>query len=124
MYQESRGGDSYMFVKSKWLAATLSSQYDRGLWTLKPISFFPKFGIARSPRRCSRAVMEKFFMACALACFLGCGSKKGAAEDTTSADVIKTPATVEEAMKVLDLSTFPLMDGAKHHLHGHGCYAD
>ena len=30
-----------------------------------------------------------------------------------SADAIKTPATVEQAAKVLDLSTFPLMDGAK-----------
>jgi hypothetical protein len=52
-------------------------------------------------------------MACVLVCFLGCGSKKGSAEDTASPDAIKTPATVEEAMKVLDLSAFPLMDGAK-----------
>ena len=40
-------------------------------------------------------------------------SEKEAADDTTSADVIKTPATVEQAAKILDLSTFPLMDGAK-----------
>jgi hypothetical protein len=62
---------------------------------------------------CSRTVMEKVFVGCALACFLGCGSKKGSADDTTSADTIKTPATVEQAAKVLDLATFPLMDGAK-----------
>ena len=57
--------------------------------------------------------MEKFFVACALGCLFGCGAKNGAAEDTTSADAIKTPATVEQAARVLDLSTFPLMDGAK-----------
>jgi hypothetical protein len=62
---------------------------------------------------CSRTVMEKVFVACAVACFFGCGSKKGSAEDTASADAIKTPATVEQAAKVLDLSTFPLMDDAK-----------
>jgi hypothetical protein len=57
--------------------------------------------------------MKKVFAVCALACFLGCGSKKGSAEDTASADANKTPATVEQAAKVLDLATFPLMDGAK-----------
>lgn len=57
--------------------------------------------------------MKKIFAVCAVACFLGCGSKKGSAEDTASADAIKTPATVEQAAKVLDLATFPLMDGAK-----------
>jgi hypothetical protein len=62
---------------------------------------------------CSRIVMKKIFAVCALACFLGCGSKKGSAEERTSADAIKTPATVEQAAKVLDLATFPLMDGAK-----------
>ena len=35
------------------------------------------------------------------------------AEDTTSADAIKTPATVEQAARILDLSMFPLMNGAK-----------
>src|SRR5207244_8838728 len=44
---------------------------------------------------------------------LGCGSKNQAADNTTSAEAIKTPATVEQAARVLDLSTFPLMDGAK-----------
>jgi hypothetical protein len=62
---------------------------------------------------CSRIVMKKIFAVCALACFLGCGSKKGSAEDATSADSNRPPATVEEAAKVLDLATFPLMDGAK-----------
>jgi hypothetical protein len=59
----------------------------------------------------SRSVMEKIFMACALVLF-GCGSKNQAADDTNSADAIKTPATVEQAAKVLDLTMFPLMDGA------------
>ena len=40
-------------------------------------------------------------------------SEKQPAENTTSGDAIKTPATVEQAARVLDLSTFPLMDGAK-----------
>jgi hypothetical protein len=87
----------------------------------------PKFAIARarSPAPeagalpnpivylCSRAVMRKVFVACALGCLVGCGSKNQAADDTTSADAIKTPATVEQAARVLDLSTFPLMDTAK-----------
>jgi hypothetical protein len=62
---------------------------------------------------CSRAVMEKVFVACALGCLFGCGAKNRAADDTTSADAIKTPATVEQAARVIDLSTFPLMEGAK-----------
>ena len=62
---------------------------------------------------CCRTVMKKVFAACVLGCLFGCGAKKGAADDTTSADAIKTPATVEQAARVLDLSTFPLMDGAK-----------
>src|SRR5215216_5240066 len=62
---------------------------------------------------CCRTVMKKVFVVCALGCFFGCGSKNQAADDTTSADAIKTPATVEQAARVLDLSTFPLMDGAK-----------
>jgi hypothetical protein len=62
---------------------------------------------------CSRTVMGKMFVACALGCLFGCGAKKGEAENTSSADAIKTPATVEQAARVLDLSTFPLMDGAK-----------
>ena len=62
---------------------------------------------------CCRAVMRKVFAACVVVCLFGCGSKNQAADDTTSADAIKTPATVEQAARVLDLSTFPLMDGAR-----------
>jgi hypothetical protein len=61
----------------------------------------------------SRAVMGKIFLACALGCLFGCGQKNRAAEDPSSSDAIKTPATVEQAAKVLDLSTFPLVDGEK-----------
>jgi len=57
--------------------------------------------------------MQKLCVSCALCCFFGCGAKNRAADDATSADAIKTPATVEQAAKILDLSTFPLMDGAK-----------
>ena len=57
--------------------------------------------------------MKKVAVACTVACLFGCGAKNQAADDTTSADAIKTPATVEQAARVLDLSTFPLMDGAK-----------
>jgi hypothetical protein len=52
-------------------------------------------------------------VACALGCLFGCGPKKGGAQDASSADAIKTPATVEQAAQILDLSTFPLPDGAK-----------
>ena len=62
---------------------------------------------------CCRAAMKKVFVVCALGCFFGCGAKNRAADDTTDSDAIKTPATVEQAARVLDLSTFPLMDGAK-----------
>src|SRR5690242_18896972 len=62
---------------------------------------------------CSRVVMGKVFAVCALGCLVGCGAKQGSTQTTDSADTIKTPATVEQAARVLDLSTFPLMDGAK-----------
>jgi hypothetical protein len=63
---------------------------------------------------CSRTVLGNLFVACAVGCFLfGCGAKNRAADDTTSADAIKTPATVEQAARVLDLSTFPFPNGAK-----------
>src|SRR6266542_2002543 len=62
---------------------------------------------------CSRIATEKVLVVCALVCLFGCGAKKGSVEETTAADAIKTPATVEQAAQVLDLSTFPLMDGAK-----------
>jgi len=58
-------------------------------------------------------VMERFLVVCAIGCFFGCGAKKGEAENTPSADAVKTPATLEQAAKVLDLSTFPLVEGAK-----------
>ena len=62
----------------------------------------------------SRTVIEKLIVTCAVASLFGCGAKNGTANDTTSSEgAIKTPATVEQAAKVLDLSTFPLMDGAK-----------
>jgi hypothetical protein len=56
---------------------------------------------------------KKVFVACALGCLFGCGAKNGAANDTSAEGSLKTPATIEQAAKVLDLSTFPLMDGAK-----------
>jgi len=52
-------------------------------------------------------------MACLLGCLLGCGAKKSTAENSASGDAVKTPATVEQAARILDLSTFPQMDGAK-----------
>ena len=90
-------------------------------------SVFPKFAIARprSPARearalpnpivqlCRRTLVEKVFVVCALGFLFGCGAKNQAADDTNAADAIKTPATVEQAARVLDLSTFPLMDGAR-----------
>jgi hypothetical protein len=60
-----------------------------------------------------RVVMKKVFVVCALGFLFGCGAKNQAADDATSGDAIKTPATVEQAAKILDLSTFPLMDGAR-----------
>ncbi len=68
---------------------------------------------------CSRTVMGKFFVTCAFCCLFACGPKKAATEDSTSADAIRTPATVEQAARILDLSTFPLMDGAKPSESGH-----
>jgi len=63
--------------------------------------------------------MGKFFVTCAFCCLFACGPKKAATEDSTSADAIRTPATVEQAARILDLSTFPLMDGAKPSESGH-----
>jgi hypothetical protein len=53
------------------------------------------------------------FAICALLCLSACGQKKSATDNTTSDGPIQKPATVEQATQVLDLSTFPLMDGAK-----------
>ena len=57
--------------------------------------------------------MKKLFVVCTLGCVFACGAKNRAGDDSTSYDAIKTPATVEQAGKVLDLATFPLMDTAK-----------
>ena len=62
---------------------------------------------------CGRAVMRKVLATFVVVCLFGCGAKNQAAADTTSAEPNKPPATVEEAAKVIDLSTFPLMEGAK-----------
>ena len=62
---------------------------------------------------CPRNGIEKLLVVCALVCLFGCGAKNRAQDDTSSADAVKTPATVEEAAKVLDLSMFQLPDGAK-----------
>ena len=64
-------------------------------------------------RLCCKDMMKKMFVVCAVGCLFGCGAKNAASESTTSAEPIKTPATVEQAARLLDLSAFPLMDGAK-----------
>jgi len=64
-------------------------------------------------RLCCKDMMKKMFVVCAVGCLFGCGAKNAASESTTSAEPIKTPATVEQAARMLDLSVFPLMDGAK-----------
>ena len=56
--------------------------------------------------------MAKVLAACALVCLSACGPKKAANDNTTSDGPIQKPATVEQAAQLLDLSTFPLMDGA------------
>jgi hypothetical protein len=45
-------------------------------------------------------------LVCALLCISGCG------RPSATSETIKGPATVEQAARVLDLTTFPLMDGA------------
>ena len=57
--------------------------------------------------------MKRAFIACAVGCLFGCGAKNATSEITTADGAIKTPAKVEQAVRMLDLSTFPLMDGAK-----------
>src|SRR5438270_3427153 len=83
---------------------------------------FQEFAISRPPRRplpnpivhlCLGTVMKKLFVVCTLGCLFACGAKNRAGDDSTSYDAIKTPATVEQAARVLDLATFPLMDTAK-----------
>jgi hypothetical protein len=60
-----------------------------------------------------RPAIGKVLAICALVCLSACGPKKAATDNTTSDGPIAKPATVEQAAKVLDLSTFPLMPGAK-----------
>jgi hypothetical protein len=69
-------------------------------------------GLARTdgyPR--FHGAIARVLATCAFVCLSGCGPKKDAT--TTSDGPIQKPATVEQATQVLDLSTFPLMDGAK-----------
>ena len=61
---------------------------------------------------CLRRAIGMALVACMLVCLSSCGPK-GAAENATSDGPAQTPATVAQAAQVLDLSTFPLMDGAK-----------
>jgi hypothetical protein len=62
---------------------------------------------------CSRTVIGSFVVTFAVVSLFGCGAKNRATNDTSSEGAIKTPATVEQAAKILDLSTLPLMDGAR-----------
>lgn len=52
------------------------------------------------------AAMRTCLLGCVLVCISGCGPKN-------TGESIKGPATVEQAARTLDLSTFPLIDGAK-----------
>jgi hypothetical protein len=52
------------------------------------------------------ATMRTCLLGCVLVCISGCGPKN-------TGESIKGPATVEQAARTLDLSTFPLIDGAK-----------
>ena len=52
------------------------------------------------------ATMRTCLLGCVLVCISGCGPKN-------TGESIKGPATVEQAARILDLSTFPLIDGAK-----------
>lgn len=62
----------------------------------------------------ARVTMGKGFAICALLGLVGCGPKKGSAENSGADESVgKTPATVQEAARVLDLSAIPLMKGAQ-----------
>ena len=62
----------------------------------------------------TRTAIGKGFAICALLGLLGCGPKKGSAENSGADEsASKTPATVQEAAQVLDLSAIPLMEGAQ-----------
>jgi hypothetical protein len=66
-----------------------------------------------------RRVMARALAAGALVCLSSCGPKKSATDSTTPDGPIPKPATVEQAAQVLDLSTLPLMEGAKPERSGH-----
>jgi len=53
---------------------------------------------------CSQNAIEKLVVTCIVASLLGCGAKNGVANDTASDNATRTPATVEQAASVLDLS--------------------
>jgi hypothetical protein len=56
----------------------------------------------------------KSFAICTLFGLVGCGPKKGSAESSGADEPAgKTPATVQEAAQVLDLSAIPLIEGAQ-----------
>ena len=62
----------------------------------------------------ARVAIRKGFAICALLGLVGCGPKKGSAENSGADESAgKTPATVQEAARVLDLSAIPLMEGAQ-----------
>ena len=56
---------------------------------------------------CFSTTLLNCSLVCALLCISGCGRHSATGDDTR-----KGPATVEQAARVLDLTTFPLMDGA------------
>src|SRR4051812_21661863 len=64
--------------------------------------------------RTTRLLLSSSAALCALLVLVACGPKKTAAQHSVAEEpVAKSPATVQEATRVLDLSTFPLIDGAK-----------
>ena len=52
------------------------------------------------------------FLSAAIICFSGCKPKGTGSDRGGTDETIKGPATVAQAARVLDLSTFPLMEGA------------
>ena len=88
---------------------------------------FPKFAIARprSPARapralpnptvhlCYRIVMKKVAVTCPVAFLFGCGAKIKRRTTRPLPMHLKRRQQCEGASRVLDLSTFPLMDTAK-----------
>src|SRR6187402_2427248 len=54
-----------------------------------------------------------FVLVCALAGMVGCGPKKTATDNQATEEGAQSPATVAQAAAVLNLSTIPLVDGAR-----------